>query len=52
MRIDAGLIMGVALEFIVMLYFANTTLQPKKELLCKFIYSFCGIFDYIWTIVI
>ena len=31
MRIDAGLIIGVALEFIIMLYFANSTLQPKKN---------------------
>ena len=31
MRIDAGLIIGVALEFIIMLYFANSTLQPKKK---------------------
>lgn len=31
MRTDAGLIIGVALEFIIMLYFANSTLQPKKN---------------------
>lgn len=31
MRIDAGLIIGIALEFVVMLYFANSTLQPKKN---------------------
>lgn len=31
MRIDAGLIIGVAMEFIIMLYFANSTLQPKKN---------------------
>ena len=31
MRIDAGLIIGIALEFVIMLYFANSTLQPKKN---------------------
>lgn len=31
MIIDAGLIIGVAMEFIIMLYFANSTLQPKKN---------------------
>ena len=39
MRIDAGLIIGIALEFVIMLYFANSTLQPKKksqfQVLCK-----------------
>lgn len=31
MRIDTGLIIGIALEFVIMLYFANSTLQPKKN---------------------
>lgn len=31
MRIDAGLIIGIVLEFVIMLYFANSTLQPKKN---------------------
>ena len=31
MRIDAGLIIGIALEFVIMLYFANSTLQSKKN---------------------
>lgn len=31
MRIDAGLTIGIALEFVIMLYFANSTLQPKKN---------------------
>lgn len=42
MRIDAGLIMGVALEFIVMLYFANTTLQPKKNYYVSSFIAFVG----------
>lgn len=42
MRIDAGLIMGVALEFIIMLYFANTTLQPKKNYYVSFVMTFVG----------
>ena len=39
MRIDAGLISGVMLEFVIMLYYANTTLKPKRksqfQVLCK-----------------
>lgn len=31
MRIDAGLISGVMLEFVIMLYYANTTLKPKRN---------------------
>lgn len=31
MRIDTGLKIGIALEFVIMLYFANSTLQPKKN---------------------
>ena len=42
MRIDAGLIIGVALEFIIMLYFANST---EKELLYKLCDVLCGVFD-------
>ena len=30
MRIDAGLISGVMLEFVIMLYYAHTTLKPKE----------------------
>lgn len=30
MRIDAGLIIGIVLEFVIMLYFSNSTLKPKK----------------------
>lgn len=29
MRIDTGLIIGIALEFVIMLYFANSTLQRE-----------------------
>ena len=40
MRIDAGLISGVMLEFVIMLYYANTTLKPKRksilQVLCKY----------------
>ena len=59
MRIDAGLISGVMLEFVIMLYYANTTLKPKrnyyiteKKLLYKCCYRFCGIFNYFWLITI
>lgn len=31
MRIDIGLILGVAIEYIIMIYYANTTLYPKKN---------------------
>ena len=31
MRIDLGLVLGVAIEFILFLYYANTTLYPKKN---------------------
>ena len=47
MRIDAGLIIGIALEFVIMLYFANSTLQPKRELLYKLCDVLCGVFNYI-----
>ena len=30
MRIDAGLIIGIVLEFVIILYFSNSTLKPKK----------------------
>lgn len=42
MRIDAGLIIGVALEFIIMLYFANSTLQPKKNYYISSVITFIG----------
>lgn len=42
MRIDAGLIIGVALEFIIMLYFANSTLQPKKNYYISATIAFVG----------
>lgn len=42
MRIDAGLIIGVALEFIIMLYFANSTLQPKKNYYISSAITFIG----------
>ena len=31
MRIDVGLVLGVFLEYILMIYYANTTLYPKKN---------------------
>ena len=45
MRIDAGLIIGVALEFIIMLYFANSTY--KRKLLYKLCDVRCGVFNYV-----
>lgn len=42
MRIDAGLIIGIALEFIIMLYFANSTLQPKKNYYISSVITFIG----------
>lgn len=42
MRIDAGLIICVALEFIIMLYFANSTLQPKKNYYISSVITFIG----------
>ena len=30
MRIDAGLIIGIVLEFVIILYFSNSTLKPKR----------------------
>lgn len=42
MRIDAGLIIGTALEFIIMLYFANSTLQPKKNYYISSVITFIG----------
>ena len=31
MRIDAGLIIGIVLEFVIMLYFSNSTLKRECE---------------------
>ena len=47
MRIDAGLISGVMLEFVIMLYYANTTLKPKRNY-----YISAAIFNYFWLITI
>lgn len=52
MRIDAGLISGVMLEFVIMLYYANTTLKPKRNYYISAAIGFCGIFNYFWLITI
>ena len=42
MRIDAGLISGVMLEFVIMLYYANTTLKPKRNYYISAAIGFVG----------
>lgn len=44
MRIDFGLILGVAIEYIIMIYYANTTLYPKKN---YYISSGIGLVGYV-----
>lgn len=42
MRIDAGLIIGIVLEFVIMLYFSNSTLKPKKNYYISATIAFVG----------
>lgn len=42
MRIDLGLVLGVAIEFILFLYYANTTLYPKKNYYVSSAIAFVG----------
>jgi len=42
MRIDAGLISGLMLEFVIMLYYANTTLKPKRNYYISAAIGFVG----------
>ena len=49
MRIDAGLIIGIALEFVIMLYFCKFDFTTEKELLYEFCNMFYWIFNHIWS---
>lgn len=42
MRVDLGLIMGIALEYVLMVYYANTTLYPKKNYIQSSIAALVG----------
>lgn len=42
MRIDTGLVLGILLEYLLMLYFANTTFYPKTGYIKSGVISFAG----------
>ena len=44
MRIDIGLVLGVFLEYIIMVYYANTTLYSKKNYFASSMIAFAGYF--------
>lgn len=49
MRLDLGLVLGVFLELLIMIYYANTTLYPKKN---YFVSSGIAVVGYIFMFIV
>lgn len=49
MRIDAGLILGISLECLLMIYYANTTFYPKHGYAKSIIATVIGYFGMFWV---